>query len=125
MNRFSTQDAAQIMERYVTGAEIEYRAIGSSDWHTAKPTPEWNWACMEYRIKPAEPKCVPYTKEDMEELLARCGNYVWFKFKNQSDVMLLISYDNASCNIGGTWVGYESVLDRYTHLDGTPAGKLA
>lgn len=55
MNKEETKKAIEVMQAYVDGKEIEY--LWGASWNpTQLKSPIWDWASVEYRIKPQEPR---------------------------------------------------------------------
>ena len=53
-NKSLTKERLLVMQAYVDGKEIEYRAVGIGPWLSAG-SPIWNWVEREYRVKPEPP----------------------------------------------------------------------
>ena len=69
MDRKETQNAIEVMQAFLDGAEIQVCLLDGMGWiDNAPPSPEWNWRGCLYRIKPPEPRewwINVYHKEDM------------------------------------------------------------
>lgn len=50
----NTEDKIRVMQAYVDGEDVEYRAHGGK-WNPLPPKPVWQWSCFEYRIKEKTP----------------------------------------------------------------------
>lgn len=71
-----------------------------------------------YRIMP-EPEYVPYTKDDWREFLGQT-----FERKNKKNGILVFDCDEKRVFANAELIPYSQLLNDYTKLDGSPAGKL-
>ena len=75
------------------------------------------------RIKP-EPEYVPYTKDGWRDILGK----IFVPNDKQYNSILISGYDEEELIYididGNAYLCYDYLLKHYTHLDGTPAGKL-
>ena len=68
----TTQEQIAIMQAFVDGKQIEVRTTSNRPWEKTR-SPNWNWLCCEYRIKPS-PKWVPRTINDLPK-----GGPLWVR----------------------------------------------
>ncbi len=54
----TTQEKIAVMQAYEDGAEIESRRLDAYVW-LSTPHPDWDWGCVDYRIKQT-PKVTKY-----------------------------------------------------------------
>lgn len=105
-----------LKEAFEKGAIIEYYDEPYQMWIIATD-PSWN-KFSKYRIKP-EPKYIPFTWEDREELRGK-----WLKRKDYNVEKLPTTICNKDVMIGDQFYSYKELLKDFTFLDGTPCGKL-
>lgn len=49
----TTKEMIKVMQAYEDGAEIEFRVLAGSVWHSCVTSgPEWDWSSIDYRVKP-------------------------------------------------------------------------
>lgn len=72
----------------------------------------------EYRVKPQQ-KYVPFTFKDAKDLIGKAVIK-----KDDKVVRLIIGILESEVCMDAINVYFETLLDRYTFLDGTPCGKL-
>lgn len=95
MNRSEAKKLLPIIQAFIEGRQIEYRERGYTLW-TETPSPIFNFATIEYRIKP-EPKYRPF--KDAEECwqeMQKHQPFGWIKgpgeYKNISSIRTTGSY---------------------------------
>lgn len=117
-----------VMQAFAEGKEIEVRPLHSTenDWVTGL-TPVWNWTAFEYRIKP-ESKHRPYTFEELQAEMAKGKIAVKRKVRKSIFTIIRVCEDYSddgkiqlSANLG---ISYETFLNDYTWLDGSPCGVI-
>ena len=102
-----------VMQAFADGREIEYYYPSTEKWYKTKD-PVWDWNTNDYRVKES-PEYIPFTFEDAEFLIGKA-----VKSRDEKWIEILTW---ASEN-GTSDITYETLLDEYTFLDGSPCGKL-
>lgn len=103
---------AEIIKAWADGEEIEYLSPTTGKWNDAT-SPTWE-IDYEYRIK-TEPEYIPFDFSDAEMLIGKV-----IKHKDGDVICSIFSLTPKGLNN----VRFESVLENYTFLDGSPCGKL-
>lgn len=122
-----------VKQAYDRGEQIEYRirTIPENDtWYLLEEYPDWNWAILEYRIKPKQ-KYRPYN--DAKEFLAaqkEHGMYLRLDINPTTCelpirvlndyISLTIIVENDMFKIFN--INYEDLLKTYVWNDGTKCG---
>lgn len=77
-----------VMEAYRDGREIEYRRYAYQiDWRdSADPSPAWNWAEFDYRVKPEPPIALTLLRSATGEYH---GGSWCFKNRKESEIRFL------------------------------------
>lgn len=102
MTREETASAIKVMQAYVDGKEIEYRATYGYEprWDITFEAP-WNWADNEYRIK-----------EKSKSFEWRGKNIQWVKIKGpgiRDQICKVVAIDEKGVNPGLVFVEYYNV----------------
>lgn len=115
-----------VMQAFADGKEIEVCQRGANNWASAIE-PVWDWFAHDYRIKP-EPKPRPYTFEDLQAEMAKGKVVVKRKVRKSIFTIIRVCDDYSedgkiqlSANLK---VSYETFLNDYTWLDGSPCGVI-
>lgn len=111
---------AELIKAWADGAEIEFFDRCSERW---LPASNLSWGeFFQYRIKP-EPKYVPFTWEDREQLRGK-----WVKRQGIGPEKCIIAFSGGPLDYivlaGDFWHSFAELFEQYTFLDGSPVGKL-
>ena len=114
----TTKEMREVMQAHEDGKTIQFRGKGSEIWRST-PTPAWDWAHREYRIKP-EPKYVPY------DSVLEVEKDKWFKETITGMLYRITQLDpnDSTVRLALGWNSLEDLFRLYTYEDGTPCGKL-
>jgi hypothetical protein len=120
-----------VMQAFADGKKIEVRPsylTDKNDW-VAAPTPVWNWAFFDYRIK-SESKLRPYTFEELQAEMAK-GKIV---VKQKGEAKRILTITQAMGEYGGyksliylsdnICCSYEQLLEYYQWLDNSSCGVI-
>lgn len=107
----------ELKEAYERGEIIE-RNVDGFGWKRVYEA-HWDADLTKYRIKPKEPKYIPFTFEDRDIFR---GSYV--KFKENTTEYLITTIQTGGVKIDQKVFGFNDAFERLTFLDGTPFGKL-
>ena len=131
----TTKEKIEVMHAYEDGKKIQckYREYGDEMWEDS-PIPSWNFACLDYRIKP-ESKYRPYkdTDEMIADWIKRYGYEVpstsipliWIWDKVKVEKTLVTGFRWKDINTTDAIITMVSLFQSYTYLDGSPCGKEA
>ena len=106
----------EVLNHFKNGGTIESTYKNKERWDTVG-LPKWNFEEKEYRIV-EEPKRVPYTYEDNltgKSIVHKGGKIRYLIIYQDSNGVF--TYDNC-------FSSYKELLNDFTHVDGTPFGKL-
>ena len=115
MTRERAKELLPIIQAYAEGKMVEIYSPHSGEWK-ALDQPNFD-TYSSYRIKP-EPKYIPYDETDnlLGEVVVK---------KRTTEKYLIIGQDKLVMYGSGYIISYGNLLADFTHLDGTPFGKLA
>lgn len=123
-----TKEYNSILQAFIDGKELEWRAKGTSSWNRVC-NPSWDFSTVEYRIR-EEPKLRPYDNQE-EFLKARKEHGPYLYWKNgyldtpvrivPEGIVLLDHYKSLSAK-ATTDIFFWSNLLEYKWQDGTPCG---
>lgn len=107
---------AEIIKAWADGATIEYQTYNGT-WVPISHPP---WLPSQaYRVKP-EPKLVPFSFEDADKIIGKV-----VKGKIIGNVFLITGVTkHGSVKLANDRFSFESLLDSFTFLDGSPCGKI-
>lgn len=111
MNRSEAKKLLPIIQAFIEGRQIEYRERGYTLW-TETPSPIFNFATIEYRIKP-EPKYRPFANADecWQEMLKH-QPFGWVKTDEGYEQIWHVNKGD----------DFNATLKTCTFADGTPFG---
>jgi len=111
----TTKEKIAVMQHYDDGGDVIYDMTVANKNNSRL---NFNWERYDYNIY-NKPDYVPYTVDDAEEFRDK-----WFKSNVCSTISKPTGYNNEDIIIARTWYPYQAFFDKFTHEDGTPAGKL-
>jgi hypothetical protein len=120
MNREDAKKAAEIMSAYADGAKLQFRYRDDENgWGELTANPFFNWLHNDYRIKPPEPKLVPFTYEDNELFLGKVVIH-----KDSPYRSLIIACYSRDLVLSNGACDYDRLLKEYVFKDGSQCGKI-
>lgn len=119
MTKEDTRHCIRIMRAYVNGEEIEYCNDGEdvAEW-TTTASPVWEWNSCDYRVKPGT---APYDFEDFIRWMT-LNNQLWVKSKANGNIYAINMVNKKGVHVD-RFMPFEELLEKFTHIDGTPCGK--
>lgn len=121
----TTKEKIEVMQHYVDGGKIEINGISGrwKEW-TDHDEPEWDWLKCKYRIK-QEPEYVPYDAVNVDWLGQKirrkdnpAANYLIVRVNTMQRTISIVT------DVGCKKVLLSELFKLFTHLDGTPFGRL-
>ena len=116
MDKETLKKRIAVEQACLDGAVIEF-CSGGPHSYTVTTNPCYDWSNYDYRVKQT-PKYIPYTMEDIDNMKNRV-------IVDKHGVRrVLIWWSDRNTVVGGGSYTFEDLLDKFTHIDGTPFGKL-
>ena len=131
MTKDNAKDFLPLVQALAEGKTLQCKYIDG--WRDVEsPTFDENY---QYRIKP-EIEYVPFdTVEELTECWKEKGAswdnklkmpLIWVKYKKTGCKSLITDFNgvNEPIALSNMWIRFDTLLEKYTFLDGTPCGKL-
>lgn len=112
-----------VMTAYKEGKTIQWinKANAAMDWEDC-PNPCWDWACLDYRVKPGL-KLRPYANaKEFVEAMCKHGPFITMGDEIYTMPLRVCNDEIESWGNESTWDSYENLTDWYKWQDGTPCG---
>ena len=126
MTREDARKAAEIMQAYAEGKELEVRAKGTGKWQTID-VPAFNWCDFAYRIKP-QPKYRPFqSAEECWQEMQKHQPFGWVKDEDGAPMLITRLEESQYMENFCVWfsdcnVAAKRLFQDTTFADGTPFG---
>ena len=104
-----------VIEAQKEGKQIQSRRCDEKEWKDCV-NPSY-LDDYEYRAKP-EPEYVPFDFSDAEKLIGKI-----VRNKHIQEIKMIVGLTDTGIVLSRQWYHFQSVLDDYTFLDGSPCGK--
>ena len=116
--------AVEVGQAVLEGKEVQFEAMIGSHFKSGEPIwvitldPSLNFYKENFRVKP-EPKLIPFTFDDAKDLIGK-----GIIHKTEKLALLINEVCGDSVGFFNDNISFESLLEWYQFLDGSPCGKI-